>query len=43
MTKKYETAANISVSGALYAYKNGIATIVTDGKYVQAEKEKEVK
>lgn len=38
--KRYEAGENITLEAALYAYENGgIATVVTDGIYIQVEKE----
>lgn len=43
MSPKYETAKFITISAAMYLYKCGTCMIVTDGKYVQVEKEMEEK
>lgn len=39
LTRKYETAGNISLGSAMYFHRYGIAIVVTDGKYTQSEKE----
>jgi hypothetical protein len=39
MSRKYEAAAALSIEAAELLYKFGIATVVTDGIYVQIEKE----
>jgi hypothetical protein len=39
MSRKYETADAITVGAAELMYEHGVCSIVTDGKYVQIEKE----
>lgn len=43
MSPKYETAKSITIGAAMYLYECGTCMIVTDGKYVQIEKEMEAK
>jgi hypothetical protein len=40
MSRRYDAAAALCIEAAELLYKHGIATVVTDGRYVQIEKEK---
>ena len=39
MSEKYESASAVTIDAAQFMYSIGVATIVTDGKYIEIEKE----
>jgi hypothetical protein len=39
MNRRYDAAAALSIEAAELLYRNGLIVVVTDGMYVQIEKE----